>query len=155
MPKTETIIVQDKTFATIKSAVNKMVDLIRPTYGPSSNKVIIDKGIYRMVVDDGVQIARDFELEDPCEDAVIKIVRESAIKTNDRVGDGTTSSLIMLQAIINEVARKSKVDGRKIELEHTKSTKLAAKIARDHLNEFPCYYTKGLLPMERKLKRMK
>jgi len=117
MPKTETIIVKDKTFEVIKSAVNKMVDLIRPTFGPASNKVIIDKGIYRMVIDDGVQIARDFELEDPSENAIVKLVRETAIKTNDRVGDGTTSSLIILQSIINEVARKSKVDGRKVELE--------------------------------------
>jgi hypothetical protein len=44
--------------------------------------------------------------------------------------------------------------GQKIELEHHVSLKRARKIAMDHLKEFPCYYTKGLLPMERKLKRM-
>ena len=44
--------------------------------------------------------------------------------------------------------------GTKVELEHTKSRKIASKIASDHLNEFPNYYTKGLIPMERKLKRM-
>lgn len=106
-----------ETFEVIKSAVNKMCDLIKPTYGPASNKVIIDKQIYRMAVDDGVQIARDLELPDPKENAVVKLVREAAVKTNDRVGDGTTSSLIILQALVNEVARRSKVDGRKIELE--------------------------------------
>ncbi len=45
--------------------------------------------------------------------------------------------------------------GSKIELEHTTDKKLARKIATDHIKEFPCYYTKGLLPMERKLRRMK
>ncbi len=109
---TETEIVQDKTFETIRSAVNKMVDFVRPTYGPAGNKVIIDKLPYRMVVDDGVQIARDFELSDPAENAVVKVIRETAVKTNDRVGDGTTSSLLILQAIVNEVARKSRRDGR-------------------------------------------
>lgn len=43
--------------------------------------------------------------------------------------------------------------GRKIELEHTKSLKLATRIAKQHLCEYPNYYTKGLIPMERKLKR--
>ena len=43
--------------------------------------------------------------------------------------------------------------GTRIELEHTKSKKVAAKIAKDHLREFPFYYTKGVLPMEKKLKR--
>lgn len=117
MNQTEITIVREKTFEVIKSAVNKMVDLIRPTLGPSANKVIIDKPIYRMVIDDGVQIARDFELPDPAENAIVKIIRETAIKTNDRVGDGTTGALIILQAIINEVARKSRFDGRKVELE--------------------------------------
>lgn len=117
MNNTEITIVKDKTFETIRSAVNKMVDMIRPTLGPASNKVIISKMLFKGVPDDGVQIAREFELPDPAENAVVSIIREVAVKTNDRVGDGTTGSLIILQAIINEVARKSRFDGRKVELE--------------------------------------
>lgn len=116
-PNSEMLIEKDKTFEIIKSAVNKMVDMIRPTFGPANNKVIIDKQMYKMAVDDGVQIARDFELSDPKENAIATLIRETAIRTNDRVGDGTTGALIMLQAIINEVARRSKFEGRKIELE--------------------------------------
>ena len=114
MSENRTVIVRDKTFNTIQSAVNKMVDFIRPTLGPAENKVIIDKMLYKLVVDDGVQIARDFELEDPAENAVVRIIREAAIKTNDRVGDGTTGSLIILQAIINEVARRTRRDSHKV-----------------------------------------
>ena len=44
--------------------------------------------------------------------------------------------------------------GTRIELEHTKSKKVAGRIAKDHLNEYSNYYTKGLLPMEKKLKRL-
>lgn len=115
--QTETRIVHDKTFEVVRSAVSKMVNFIRPTFGPASNKVIISKMTHRMIVDDGVQIARDFELTDPEENAVVNIIREVAVRTNDRVGDGTTSSLIMLQAIIDEVARRGRRDGRKIEKE--------------------------------------
>lgn len=110
-------IVQRDTFDTIRSAVNKTVDLIKPTYGPAGNKVVISKVTHKMVVDDGVQIARDLELEDPVENAILSVVREAAIRTNDRVGDGTTGALIMLQAIIEEVSKITRVDGRKIEKE--------------------------------------
>ena len=43
--------------------------------------------------------------------------------------------------------------GTKIEMEHTKHKWLAERIAKDHLEEFPKYYTKGLIPMEARLKR--
>lgn len=106
-----------ETFEIIKNTVNKMCDFIRPTFGPASKKIIIDKFTHRLICDDGVQAARDFELSDPLENAVVKVIRETAIKTNDIVGDGTTGALIMLQAIINESSRKSNFNGRKIELE--------------------------------------
>lgn len=105
------------TFEVTRSAINKTVDLIRPTFGPSGNKVIISKVTHGFVVDDGVQIARDLELEDPTENAIMKIVRETAIKTNDRVGDGTTGALILLQAIYEEIGKLVRRDGRKIERE--------------------------------------
>jgi hypothetical protein len=44
--------------------------------------------------------------------------------------------------------------GARIELEHTHSMKRARSIASDHLKEFKCYYSRGLVPMERRLKRM-
>ena len=110
-------IITKDTFEIIQSAINKAVDLVKPTYGPSSNKVIISKVLHKMVVDDGVQIARDIELEDPLEDAVWTQAKNTAIRTNDRVGDGTTGALIMLQAIIDEVGKSSRRDGRKIEKE--------------------------------------
>ncbi len=110
-------IIQKNTFEIICSAVNKAVDLIKPTFGPASNKVIISKVLNKMVVDDGVQILRDLELPDPAENAVLHVLRETAVKTNDRVGDGTTGASIMLQAIINEVAKLAKWDGRQIEKE--------------------------------------
>jgi len=94
---------------------------------PSSNKVIISKVTHGFVLDDGVQIARDLELNDLVENAVMKIVRETAIKTNDRVGDGTTGALIMLQAIIEEVSKFKNKDGRKIEQELKKGFKECEK----------------------------
>lgn len=114
---TKTIITNEKVFETILSASHKLVDFVRPTYGPASNKVAITKLTHAAVIDDGVQIARDFVLEDPVENAVMKVMREVAIRTNDRVGDGTTGSLILADAILTGVAGLHGWSGRAIELE--------------------------------------
>lgn len=49
--------------------------------------------------------------------------------------------------------KKELAIGTQIEMEHTKSKKVAEKIALDHLREHSCYYTRGLIPMERRLKK--
>jgi len=117
--KSRVKVTQKETFNLICKAVDKTVDFIKPTYGPASNKVIISKVTHAMVVDDGVQIARDLELADSNENAIMKLVRETAIKTNDRVGDGTTGALIIVQAIMKQVAKlkAKKRNGREIEKE--------------------------------------
>ena len=66
-----------------------------------------------MVVDDGVQIARDFDIDDPAERAVVENRARSAVENNDRAADGTTGAAIVLQSIINEAARR--IDALKIE----------------------------------------
>lgn len=97
------------------TTVNTLCDLVRPTFGPASNKVIIGKSqLYVSALDDGVQIAKDLQLDDETQNTVLKLIREVAVKTNDRVGDGTTSSLIILQALMQEVEKNGKIDGRKI-----------------------------------------
>ena len=65
---------QDKLFEIIKESVNEIVDLIKPTFGPASCKVIIDRMTHQMVVDDGVQIGRDYESSDKLKNAIIKII---------------------------------------------------------------------------------
>jgi len=67
MNQNEIIIIKEKTFDVIKSAVDKLVNTIRPTFGPAGNKVIIESPIYftPLAVDDGVQIARDLSSMTP------------------------------------------------------------------------------------------
>ena len=112
-------IVTKDSFDIVRSAINKAVDLIAPTFGPSSNKVLLYTNMARGIFDDGVHIARNLDLPDPNEQAVWSHARNVAIKTNDRVGDGTTGSLILLRAIIEEVAKiqLNRRDYRKIEQE--------------------------------------
>lgn len=115
-------------FEIIKRAVDKAVDLVKPTYGPASNKVIISKATHGLIVDDGVQIMRDLELPDPNEHAVLKVIRDVAIKTNDRAGDGTSGSMIMLQAIVDYASKMRVRDGHKIERELKRGMAEAVKM---------------------------
>lgn len=110
------IIITKGTQDIVRRAINRAVDVIAPTYGIAGNKVIIKNQLHSTIVDDGVQIARDLVLPDAVENAVWERAKEVAIRTNDRVGDGTTSSLIMLRALING-ASSSKKSAREIELE--------------------------------------
>lgn len=87
----------------VKEAVNKLVDFVKPTYGPAGKKVIIYQDGRVAVLDDGVSIAREFHLNDKEEEAIITLVKEASQKTNDRVGDGTTGSLILLQALLENI----------------------------------------------------
>lgn len=135
MNETNHLIIKDNTFQTILSAVDKMVNLVRTTFGPFGSKIIIDKLIYRMVVDDGVQVARDFELDDPAENAVIKIIRETAVKTNDRVGDGTTNSLILLQSILYGLSRRVRFHARNVVAELKKALEEAKDFIKKSARE--------------------
>lgn len=92
----------------IHDTVDEFVDFIKPTYGPAGNKVLISHPYDHQVIDDGVTIAKEYKSDDEAKNAIISIIREVAVKTNDRVGDGTTSSLIMLQALMKEIRSSNK-----------------------------------------------
>ena len=115
--QTDTVTITGRTdvLALTKSAVDKMVNLIKPTFGPANNKVIISTIFGEATLDDGVQIARDFKLSCPKENAIVKRIREAAITTNDRVGDSTTNSLIATQAFVTYAANHPEISGREIE----------------------------------------
>ncbi|HEX9503602.1 MAG TPA: chaperonin GroEL [Patescibacteria group bacterium] len=122
---------QDKVKETIKNAVNALVDYVKVTFGPSGFKVILppEFAAKPQALDDGVAIAKKFTLENEHENAVIELIKQVAIKTNDRVGDGTTGSLIMLQAILNEVDALGAINPRLVVSE----LKKAAAEAKDKL----------------------
>lgn len=87
----------------ILSAVTKLVEFIKPTYGPAGKGILINKGFQQELVDDGFAAVEEFELEDELENSVIGFVKEATRKTNKRAGDGTTTSLIVMSSITSHV----------------------------------------------------
>jgi len=87
----------------IKIGVDKIADAIKVTLGPRGRYVVLDKGFGAPeICDDGVTIAKEIELKDKIENLGAEIMKEVAEKTNDVAGDGTTTAVILAQAITNE-----------------------------------------------------
>src|ERR1700727_1649933 len=85
------------------AGVDKLAEAVKSTLGPKGRNVIIEKITGSPVgTNDGVTIAREIHLPDQFENMGAQLVKEAAIKTNDVVGDGTTTATVIAQAIIRE-----------------------------------------------------
>src|SRR5258705_9551160 len=85
------------------AGVDQLAEAVKSTLGPKGRNVILEKitGAPE-VTNDGVTIAREIHLPDPFENMGAQILKEAAIKTNDIVGDGTTTATVIAQAIVRE-----------------------------------------------------
>jgi len=87
----------------LMAGINKLTDTIKVTLGPKARLVVLDKGFGAPdISDDGVSIAKEIELEDKAEQMGVEIMKEVAEKTSDVAGDGTTTSMILTQAVVFE-----------------------------------------------------
>jgi chaperonin GroEL len=85
------------------SGVNQLAEAVKPTLGPKGRNVILEKITGSPVVtNDGVTIAREIHLKNQFENMGAQLVKEAAIKTNDIVGDGTTTATVIADAIVRE-----------------------------------------------------
>ncbi|MCX5790023.1 MAG: chaperonin GroEL [Elusimicrobia bacterium] len=87
----------------MKDGVEKLANATRVTLGPKGRAVVLEKKFGSpVVIDDGVTIAKEIELEDPFENMGAQLVKEVASKTNDIAGDGTTTAIILSHALLTE-----------------------------------------------------
>jgi chaperonin GroEL len=87
----------------LQRGVDKMAEAVKVTLGPRGRYAVLDKKFGApTMTNDGVTIARDIELEEPYENMGAQMLEEVATKTNDVAGDGTTTSIVLAQAIIRE-----------------------------------------------------
>ena len=85
------------------AGVDQLADAVKSTLGPKGRNVILEKITGSPVVtNDGVTIAREIHLKNQFENMGAQLVKEAAIKTNDIVGDGTTTATVIAQAIVRE-----------------------------------------------------
>ena len=83
--------------------VKKTADVVKCTLGPKGKNVVLDRKFSTpLITNDGVTIAREFELEDPYENVGCKLIKEVCQKTNLLAGDGTTTAIVLAQKIVEE-----------------------------------------------------
>jgi chaperonin GroEL len=94
-----------------------LTDAVRITLGPKSKCVLIQKSFGLPVVcNDGVTIAREVQLKDPCENLGAQMIRQAAERTGDAVGDGTSTATILAYAIFAEGVRNVAAGASAIDL---------------------------------------
>ena len=97
------IIYGDEARAKMKSGIEKVANTVKVTLGPKGRSVVLEKKFGSpLIIDDGVTIAKDIELEDKFENMGAQLIREVASKTNDVAGDGTTTATVLANAMLTE-----------------------------------------------------
>jgi len=90
----------------LKEGVDKLANAVKVTLGPKGRNVVLESSFGPpTITNDGVTIAKEIELEDKAENLGAEIVKEVAQKTNDTAGDGTTTAVVLAQAIVSEGLR--------------------------------------------------
>ena len=87
----------------LEEGVNVLADTVKITLGPKGRNVVLDRKFGApLITNDGVTIAKEIELKDPFENMGAQLVKEVSTKTNDVAGDGTTTAVVLAQAIVRE-----------------------------------------------------
>ena len=90
----------------LKKGIDRLADAVKVTIGPKGRNVVLDKKFGSpTITNDGVTIARDIELDDPFENMGAQLLKEVATKTDDVAGDGTTTAVVLGQALVAEGLR--------------------------------------------------
>jgi chaperonin GroEL len=94
----------------IKKGMNQLADIVKATLGPKGRNIIIEKEWGEAdVIQDGVTVARSIDLKDRFENVGAQLVKSASIKTNDSAGDGTTTAIVLAQAMIEEGMKYSEL----------------------------------------------
>ena len=97
------ILFNEKARRALKSGIDKASNTVKITLGPRGRNVALDKGYGSpTITNDGVSIAKEISFKDKFENMGAEIVKEVANKTNDIAGDGTTTTVVLLQALVEE-----------------------------------------------------
>ncbi len=102
------LIFDEEVKKSLKTGVDTVANAVKITLGPRGRNVILDKGFGApTITNDGVSIAKEISLRDKFENMGVEITKEVANKTNDLAGDGTTTAILLTQALVNEGLKRT------------------------------------------------
>lgn len=113
------IIFGDNARKLLKSGIDQVADAVKITIGPKGRNVVFDKGYGApTITNDGVSIAKEITLKDKIGNMGAEIIKDVASKTNDAAGDGTTTAVVLTQAIIEEGFKKTSLGVNAMGIRH-------------------------------------
>ncbi len=99
----KSIIYNDQARRALERGIDLLTESVAVTLGPKGRNVVLEKKYGSpQIVNDGVTIAKEIEVEDHIENTGVSLIRQAASKTNDSAGDGTTTSIILAHALVKE-----------------------------------------------------
>lgn len=111
------IVFDTKARKALLRGVNQIADTVKVTLGPRGRFVVLDKGFGSPIMcNDGVTIAKEIDLPEPFENMGAKLIKEVATKTKDVAGDGTTTAIVLAQAIIREGLKNVEAGANPVEI---------------------------------------
>lgn len=127
------IMFNDDAREQLRIGVNILADAVKVTMGPKGRFVLIDRGNSLHVTKDGVSVAREVVLDNPIQNMGAELIKKVASKTGEEIGDGTSSSTILVQALVNEGLEKIKEGANVMEIK--KGIDIATKYIVEELNK--------------------
>lgn len=127
------IVFDEKARQSLLKGINKVADTVKVTLGPQGRNVILDKLSSPVITNDGVTIAKEIELKNKLENIGAKLIKEVASQTQDKAGDGTTTSTLLAQLMITEGLKNITAGSNPIEIK--KGIEVAVEKVVDFLRE--------------------
>jgi chaperonin GroEL len=113
------IIFNEKARQALKAGIDAVSDAVKITLGPKGRNVVLERGYGApTITNDGVTIAKEIDLEDRFENMGAEIVKEVANKTNDVAGDGTTTAVVLTQAIVGQGLKAAVLGANPMAIKH-------------------------------------
>ncbi len=102
----KSIIYNDEARRALERGIDILAEAVAVTLGPKGRNVVLEKKFGApQIINDGITIAKEIELEDHIENTGVSLIRQAASKTNDVAGDGTTTATVLAHAIVKEGLR--------------------------------------------------
>lgn len=126
----------DTTRDDLKKGIDILANVVKVTLGGKGKNVIINNGFENVkIINDGVSIAREVEIEDEVQHTGAMLARQAAEKTNDEAGDGTTTTVVLLQAFLSEAMKIQTKDVRGLREQIERNIESVLKYLDDHKKE--------------------
>ena len=96
------VIMKEELQEKMQESIHLLCGIVKETLGPNGKNVLIDHSLFSpFITNDGATIARNIESEDAIINTILEIAKESSLKTDSKVGDGTTTTLVLLESIFD------------------------------------------------------